>query len=410
MATKNLSRRTLLRSAGALPLVAQIPAQGKPKSAVVVGAGAFGGWTALHLLRRGYQVTLLDAWGPGNARSSSAGGDTRVIRGSYGAKDIYTRLVARSLVLWQENQAKWNVRLLHETGALFMAPEEDDGQRASMRALQEVGLPFEHLTRKEAAKRFHQINFEGRNSMVLEKQAGYLTSRRACETLMEGFVKEGGRYRGLAAKPGAIQGREMQAILLSDGSSLRADHYVFACGPWLGKIFPDDIGPKIRPTRQIGLFFGFPPGAETLQEDHCPVWLDAGSYYGIPGNAFRGMKIVGHKLGDDYDPVHPWDPDNADRVAPPERIQAPREYLGFRFPAMKSAPLVESFVCQYEMSPDENYILDSHPRCENAWIAGGDSGHGFKNCPAVGEFMADLVDGKKSVAPVFGLQRFSGKG
>jgi glycine/D-amino acid oxidase-like deaminating enzyme len=121
------------------------------------------------------------------------------------------------------------------------------------------------------------------------------------------------------------------------------------------------------------------------------------------------MKIVGHTLSDDYDPIHPWDPDNADRVAPPERIQAPREYLGFRFPAMKGAPLVESFVCQYEMSPDEDYILDRHPRCENAWIAGGGSGHGFKNCPAVGELMADLVEGKKSVVPVFGLPRFSGE-
>ena len=140
------------------------------------------------------------------------------------------------------------------------------------------------------------------------------------------------------------------------------------------------------------------------------IGIDAGSYYGIPGNNFRGIKIVGHTLSDDYDPVHPWDPDTAERIAPPDRFQAPREYLAFRFPAMKGAPLVESFVCQYEMSPDENYILDRHPGCENAWIAGGGSGHGFKLSPTVGEMMADLVEGKKAPLPFFSLSRFGKDG
>jgi glycine/D-amino acid oxidase-like deaminating enzyme len=247
----------------------------------VIGAGAFGGWTALHLRRRGFDVTLLDAYGPGNARSSSAGGDSRVFRGSYGARHIYTQMVSRSLILWRENQAKWNARLLHEIGALFLGSAEDDAQRASMQGLREAGLPFEQLTRTEASKRFPQINFEGRESMILEKFAGYLTSRRACEVVCEGFVKEGGHYRGLAAQPGPISQNLMQGINLSDGSTLRADHYVFACGPWLGKVLPDVVGNRVLPTRQMGLFFGVPRGAELMQEDRCPVWLDAGSYYGI---------------------------------------------------------------------------------------------------------------------------------
>jgi glycine/D-amino acid oxidase-like deaminating enzyme len=404
-----LSRRSLLQSATALSTAGAAFAQTRGRHVAVVGAGAFGGWTALHLRRRGFDVTLLDAWGPGNARASSAGGESRVIRGSYGAKPIYTQMVARALVLWRENQAKWNSQLLHEIGALFMAPKEDEAQRASMKALGDAGLRFDHLTGAEARKRFPQINFEGRDSMVYEKQAGYLTSRRACEVVMEGFVKEGGHYKGLSVKPGAIHQKQMQGLALSDGSTLRADLYVFACGPWLGKLFPVEIGDRVLPARQIGLFFGLPAGAEALQESKCPVWLDAGSYYGIPGNNFRGIKIVGHTLSDDYDPLHPWDPSTSERVAPPDRFQAPREYLAFRFPAMKGAPLVESFVCQYEMSPDENYILDRHPGCENAWIAGGGSGHAFKLSPTVGEMMADLVEGKKSPLPFFSLARFGKK-
>ena len=69
----------------------------------VVGAGAFGGWTALHLQRAGVQVTLVDAWGPGNTRASS-GGETRVIRTIYGPTRKYVEMAARALTLWRE----WN--------------------------------------------------------------------------------------------------------------------------------------------------------------------------------------------------------------------------------------------------------------------------------------------------------------
>ena len=73
---------------------------------VVFGAGAFGGWTALELRRRGARVTLVDAWGPGNARASS-GGETRVIRATYGARTIYTKMAMRAMALWRAHDARY---------------------------------------------------------------------------------------------------------------------------------------------------------------------------------------------------------------------------------------------------------------------------------------------------------------
>jgi glycine/D-amino acid oxidase-like deaminating enzyme len=70
----------------------------------VIGAGAFGGWIALQLRRRGADVVLVDAYGPGNSRSSS-GGETRVIRAVYGRDRIYVELVKRAYELWDELQA-----------------------------------------------------------------------------------------------------------------------------------------------------------------------------------------------------------------------------------------------------------------------------------------------------------------
>lgn len=398
-----LSRREVLRTAAFVPLAAAV--QTRRPHAVVVGAGAFGGWTALHLQRRGHDVTLLDAYGPGNSRASSAGGETRVIRASYGARTIYTQMVARALPLWREHQARWTLPVLHEIGALQMAPTTNDTQRLSMEAMRNAGLAFEQLTGREAQRRFPQFDFDGLDSMVLEKAARYLSSRLACQAVARTVVGEGGRYVTARATPGRVTAGRMREVSVSDGSTLQADVFVFACGPWLGALFPREIGPRIQPARQMGLFFGVPAGAAALLEDQCPVWLEA-AYYGIPGNDHRGFKIVGGTLGDRYDPDRPWNPDSSERVVPADRVAQPRAHLERRFPALRGAPLLESFVCQYENSPDEHLILDRLPGTENVWIAGGGSGHGFKFCPTVGEMMADAVTGKAALPAALSFSRF----
>jgi glycine/D-amino acid oxidase-like deaminating enzyme len=398
----NISRRELLAAMTAIPLLNSIsPARSRKLSVAVIGAGAFGGWTALNLLRGGARVTLVDAWGPGNSRASS-GGETRVIRGTYGPDGIYTRMVARSLALWKENEARWNRKLYHKTGALWMVSGQDDQyEKESLRSLKAAGLEFEELSSREAAKRYPQINFDGVKWAIYERDAGYLTARRACEVVLDAFIKEDGSFRLASARRGPLEGGEMQSIELSDGSRLMADQYVFACGPWLGKLFPDVIGNLIAATRQEVFFFGVPAGETRFQEDRMPVWIDHGEkfIYGIPGNEWRGFKVADDTRGD------PFDPTDGERIPSAEGIKAARKYLAFRFPALKDAPLVESRVCQYENSPDHNFIIDRHPGAKNVLLVGGGSGHGFKHGPAVGERAADVVQGKPP-DPFFTLSRF----
>ncbi len=411
------SRRSFLQwcaawgaALGALPVVksffpAEVRAQAgrikKPRVAVV-GAGAFGGWTALHLLRRGAQVTLLDAWGPGNSRASS-GGETRVIRATYGPDKIYVEMVARALVLWRENEKRWQRPLYHRTGVLWMAGANDQYEKAALPLLRAAGLAFEELSAAELAKRYPQVNFEQVKWGIVEKDAGYLTARRACEAVLEGFLAEGGDYRQQAAEPAELAGGELHRLKLSDGTTLVADQYVFACGPWLGKLFPDLLGALIQPTRQEVFFFGTPAGDARFSEENFPAWIDNGerTFYGIPGNQWRGFKLADDTRGLAFDPTA------GERVMSAEGLRAARDYLGFRFPALKGAPLLEARICQYENSPDHHFILDRHPQAANLWLVGGGSGHGFKHGPALGEKVAELVLGEKSPEAFFSLARFA---
>jgi glycine/D-amino acid oxidase-like deaminating enzyme len=374
----------------------------KARHVVVVGAGAFGGWTALELRRRGARVTLVDAWGPGNARASS-GGETRVIRATYGARGIYTHLAVQALALWKENAARWHRKLYHGIGMLWLVESDDREEQAALPLLKEAGVAFEQLSGAETARRYPQINCERVRWAIFEREAGYLTARVACATVLEGFLAEGGEYRQLALeRPAPVQG-ELQGVKLSDGTTVTADAYVFACGPWLGPLFPDVIGERVRPTRQEVYFFGTPAGDRRFTDATLPVWGDHGPHfwYGIPGNEWRGFKVADDTRGP------PFDPTVGERIPSAAGIAAARAYLAYRFPALSAAPLVEARVCQYEQSPDEHFIIDRHPRAANAWLVGGGSGHGFKHGPAVGELVAGLVLAGETAPREFRLARFA---
>ncbi len=369
----------------------------KPHVAVV-GAGAFGGWTALHLLRRGARVTLLDAWGPGNSRSSS-GGETRIIRGVYGPDRVYVDWTARSFGMWREAEQRWGRRLYRRTGVLWMAGEDDGYVRESIPLLRDAGLAIEEIATEEARKRFPQIDFSGARSVFYEPEAGYLLARRACQAVAEAVAAEGGEVRIAAALPDLTEGR----LKLADGSTLQADLYLFACGPWLGRLFPEVIGDRLlRITRQEVFFFGLPPGDPWFHEDRCPTWIDLSGkriYYGMPGNEHRGFKVADDTRG------APFDPTFDERLVTRDLLEAARETLARRFPRLASEPVVETRVCQYENSPDGHLIFDRHPRTGNVWLLGGGSGHGFKLGPALGEYAAKILLENGTPDPLFRLDR-----
>jgi len=376
----------------------------KPHIAVI-GAGAFGGWTALHLLERGARVTLVDAWGPGNSRSSS-GGETRVMRGTYGPDQPYTELAARALKLWARYERKWKRQFLHRSGVLWMASGRDDAfERGSIEMLRTAKIKYQELSAPQMRKRWPQINFDGVEWGIFEPECGYLDARSTCAAVIDAFVKAGGTYRQAAVAAEGMEDAPLGTINLSDGSRLKADFYVFACGPWLGQLFPRTIGDLIRPTKQEVFFFGTPPGDTRFHDPNTPVWADHCDhfYYGIPGSDRRGFKIADDTRGPDFDPTH------GERIITPETLKDVREYIASRFPALKEAPLVETRVCQYEQTPDGHFIIDRHPANENVWILGGGSGHGFKHGPAIGEMMAELILKEGEPDAVWRLDRFATK-
>jgi sarcosine oxidase len=368
-------------------------AKGKTYDVVVVGAGVFGAWTAFRLARRGQSVLLIDAYGPGNSRASS-GGESRIIRMGYGADELYTRWAMRSLVQWKELFAETlrSPALFQETGVLWLANKDDVGFKQLTAVLSRCNVPFESLTSSAIAERYPQFNSHDLGVGILETESGVLMGRRAVAAVVERAVSLGVQYRqALAARPGEADTRSsrLDAISTGDGERISAGQFVFACGAWLGKIFPEILGPRIFPSRQEVFFFGVPPGDHQFSAGSLPTWLIQGDeVYGMPDLESRGFKIAFDGHGERVDP------DTQSRVVSAESIERVREYVARRFPALANAPIVETRVCQYENTSNGDFLIDRHPEINNVWFAGGGSGHGFKHGPAFGEYVAQqILDG-----------------
>ena len=374
-------------------------AQRRGEHVAVIGAGVFGSWTAHHLLRAGHRVTLVDAYGPAHSRASS-GGESRLTRAGYGRDAIYTQMAWDSLPQWKALSAVSGLPIFIDSGVLFFSHVRDDYFAGAVEVHRRLGLPIGEMGRAELQKRFPMIDFTGVEVGLHEPGFGVLMARRAVQTLVDGFVRSGGTYSTGAAQPPSSTGEALGDVRLSSGELVQADRFVFAAGPWLPKLFPDVIGPRIRPTRQEIFYFAPPTGDRTFLPAAMPGWADfnAGDiFYGTPELEGRGVKFAHDAHGAQVDP------DTQDRRPTEAALTEIVAFRDRRFPALRKTPLTGAEVCQYENSSNGDFLIDFHPRWSNVLLVGGGSGHGFKHGPEVGRHAAGRLFGAVPAEARFSL-------
>jgi len=365
----------------------------------VVGAGVFGAWTARHLRRSGASVILLDAYGPANSRASS-GGETRVIRMGYGPDDLYTRWAIRSLPAWRQLESETGVQIFHQTGVLWLSEDSDEYTAKMLDVLKRQNVACERLSQGEFGSRYPQLHFNQVSWAVLEPESGLLMARRSVQSLVDQLQREGVDYRHATVSPLQLN-ESLSELKTVEGYRISAGTFIFACGPWLPKVFPELLSGRIFPSRQEIFFLGPPAGSNSFEPSRMPVWLyHQHPYipYALPDVEGRGFKLAFDVHGEALDP------DLDQRIVSEASILRLRSFVAKHIPSLAQAPIVETRVCQYENTSNGDFLIDRHPRADNVWIVGGGSGHGFKHGPAVGEYVASQVLGNAPGEPRFTLE------
>ena len=460
----SLDRREFLKvagtGAGALlagcsrtiaPLASQASALASA-NIVVVGAGAFGGWTALNLQRMGARVTLVDMYGPGNSRSTS-GDETRGVRTSYGDRphgELWMQWAARAIDRWKQWDEEFSkpqkMRLFFTTGDLIMRADWEPFLTQTRTWWEKNGIAHETLPVDEVRKRWPQIHVDDIKAVLYEPNAGVVRARRSTESVAEVFRHEGGRIliaRVIPPEPGHFDGH---TVRLTNGGTLSADTFVFAVGPWLGKTFLL-MQNRMRTPLGTVLYFGTPPGDDRFTYPNLPSWNLPGTtgWAGLPVDN-RGFRVRGGGGGGqrqqaaanasgnqqaasqaasaanaapnartdartDAPTAAPAtrppasgaqnqasqaglsDPDLSVRWVEPDRLTRSVQFVTERFPALKDAPILQTWACHYESTSSRNFIVDRHPNLRNVWIAGGGNAEAFKMGPVLGEYIARRVLG-----------------
>ena len=399
----SIGRRTFLKQIAATPAglalaeTPQAPAVGTaPRDVVVVGAGAFGGWTAYHLARAGAKVTVVDAYGPGNSRATS-GDETRGVRSSYGDRgpwaELWTRWASEAIDRWRAFDAEWGramkLQLWFNTGDLIFRAAPEPFTDRTRELWTTLRIPFETPAVDEVARAYPAIDLAGIRVVLHEPRAGVVRARRACEVVAEAVRQAGGQIVLGYAALGPRNGNRLQNIRTAGpAATLTADAYVFALGPWFPTAFPEVMRDRIRTPLGYVHYFGTPPGDDRFTFPNLPSYNFPGctGWPALPPDN-RGFRV---RLRG----ATPTDPDTSERVFERAADLPAREFVKQRFPRLAGAPLLETRACHYELSASRNFIIDRHPQLENVWLAGGGSAEGFKFGPLVGEYVAQRVLGE----------------
>src|SRR5712664_2682013 len=359
---------------------------------IVVGAGVNGVTTGIELRERGHKVILVDP-GPLPHPLAASTDISKAVRRAYGADEDYTVLADRSIKLWRKWNEDFGIELYHEVGVMFVRRQEmkpGDFEHESFKTLEKRGHKVERMNAPQLWKRFPAWNPELYRDGVLEIEAGYAESGRAVAMLIQraksAGVKlcEGATFSQLNERDNRVSG-----IALNDGQQIAGDFVVMAVGAWTPYLLP--FTKKFFHATGQPVFHLKPSKPELFAPERFPVFgadITTTGYYGFPINRDGVLKIANHGTGREMSP------DSPERVVTAEDEKNLREFLASTFPSLADAPIVYTRVCMYCDTHDGHFWIARDPEREGLVVAAGDSGHGFKFAPVLGEIIADAVEGK----------------
>ena len=370
--------------------------------AIVLGVGGMGSAALAHLAARGARVLGLEQFEPVHGLGSSHG-NSRIIRCTYFLDSRYVTLAKRAYELWQDLEHFTGERLLTRSGGLMLGARDDDVVDGALRSAREHDLAHELLDADDLRRRFPAMSFRDGEWALYEPTAGYLRPEACIRAHLARAVAAGAEARFGVRVLAWEASADGVRIRTDAGESLEARKLVMTAGAWLGKITAD-LALPLRVERQVMHWFSPRSRAEEPALETLPIYIvdrDDGRAYGFPFVAGEGLKVAFYRSFEETDA------DSVNREVRPEEVEPVRKFLEGLIPGA-AARYQRSKVCLYTLTPDEHFIIGTHPQQRNVVLAGGFSGHGFKFCSVVGEIVAQLALDGTTTYPIefFSPQRF----
>jgi monomeric sarcosine oxidase len=371
--------------------------------AIVIGSGAMGSAAAYYLTQQGHKTLLLEQFYLDHQQGSSYG-YSRIIRYAYDHPD-YIALAHANYALWRDLEVKLGQELLVTSGGLDLGHPDNPRFAEVGNTMRTMNIPFEELTPQQVMQRFPQYHIPDDFMGFYQPDAGVLRTSLCIKGHVNLALQQGLEFKS-ECKVLAITPSANGVIVETAQGTFQAAHLVITAGAWAGKVLAGlGLQLPLQPTREQLTFFDAPSEYLPPRMPICINWGRVGEeiFYSIPDVTGNGFKAARHFS---YENV---DPNTLNRTPDKAYEETIRAYLRAFHPAIAQAKLLEAFVCMYTMTPDEHFIIDTHPDYPHIALGAGFSGHGFKFSTLIGKILAELATGQpvKQKIDLFTISRFN---
>ncbi|KAK2695812.1 hypothetical protein QWA68_004101 [Fusarium oxysporum] len=392
----------------------------KSEPILIVGGGAFGLSTVVHLLRAGYKdITVLDKDEEIPSRWSAANDLNKIVRAEY-EDPLYQDLTVKAIEAWQTPLFAPH---FHQVGFLHCvsgkAPKEALDTLNRFRAAAERDPRMRsHLSPLDSQKdisdavwQYKDSAFPGWNG-YFNKFDGYAHSGNALRSIFLATRAQGVKY--ILGAAGAVSeivyektssGRKAKGVKTTGGLFYPSNLVIVSVGAAGAKLVPeigkqlvakswsvahlhltDDETSALRGipvtyARDLGFFFEPDPKTNLLKL--CPM-----------GGGFINTDP---KTGVSHAPTDL----KQSAFLPAGDEKQLRELVRQTLPQFADRPFVKKTLCWFADTADSDFIIDYVPNTSSSVLfLSGDSGHGFKFFPIFGGFVKDLLQSEKGEQPV----------
>ncbi len=353
---------------------------------IVIGAGGMGSASAYHIAKTNADVLVLEQFQHGHKFGSSHG-ETRIIRFFYD-KPYYVELMKTAYSEWRKLESASKKQLLFTTGSVNLGANLSENGNPYLQSIKKrldaAGVACEWWEQTQLSERFPQFNASDDINILWQKDTGFLYASECVLTHLQSAEQHGATVLE-NTRANHIDWQKGFPIVYTKGKQFQGRKIVLTAGAWTSDLLKE-LNLTLSVTKQQVCYYR-PTDTALFQPNQFPVFTEItkrGEFlYGIPCFGKNGVKVARH--GSDTNVL----PDTCDRTPDADYIQRIDGYVTERLPSLGKT--VSAEVCLYTETPDEDFIIDTHPECHNLLIAAGFSGHGFKFCSLVGRIMSELV-------------------
>jgi len=369
---------------------------------IVLGLGANGSSAMYHLSKTGATICGIDQFTPPHMHGSSHG-QSRIIRQAYYESPFYVPLLKEAYTLWDDLEKISGKKLFLKTGGLMLGAENSAVVKGSKLSADTHGIGYEYLDNNSIKKRFPAFRPAIDTVGILEKEAGILFPEDCIQTFLQQAQKNGA----------SLNYNERVMRIIPNGNTVEivtgknrytTSQLIVSAGAWLNELMPD-LHLPLSVKRQV--LFWMKNRDEKLQQYFSPAAMPVYIWEYAPGKMFYGFPDLGDgiKIAHHHEGI-PVIPAELTTEVSEEEIED-IELILQRFLNI-DAKFNYSATCMYTNTPDENFIIDHHPKHHNIIIASPCSGHGFKFSSVTGKILSCMatIQSFDNNISMFAISRF----